>query len=65
MSYGLNSIQEVDRNVELNKIQDGEEKHDFICAMIVFQALFTLDQCIGIIGGRPKHSLYFVGFQGN
>ncbi|XP_031562428.1 cysteine protease ATG4D-like [Actinia tenebrosa] len=27
------------------------------------KALFTLDQCIGIIGGRPKHSLYFVGFQ--
>ncbi|EDO45379.1 predicted protein [Nematostella vectensis] len=27
------------------------------------KSLFTLDQCIGIIGGRPKHSLYFVGFQ--
>ncbi|KAG8232564.1 hypothetical protein J437_LFUL008702 [Ladona fulva] len=26
-------------------------------------AVLTLDQCIGIIGGRPKHSLYFVGFQ--
>lgn len=28
------------------------------------KALLTLDHCIGIIGGRPKHSLYFVGFQG-
>lgn len=28
------------------------------------QSLFTLDHCIGIIGGRPRHSLYFVGFQG-
>lgn len=27
------------------------------------KALLTLDCCIGIIGGRPKHSLYFVGFQ--
>ncbi|XP_022092220.1 cysteine protease ATG4D-like isoform X2 [Acanthaster planci] len=27
------------------------------------QALFTLDCCIGIIGGKPKHSLYFVGYQ--
>ncbi|XP_064625666.1 cysteine protease ATG4D-like [Lineus longissimus] len=29
------------------------------------QSLFALDSCIGIIGGRPKHSLYFVGWQGD
>lgn len=28
------------------------------------QNILKLDCCIGIIGGKPKHSLYFVGFQG-
>jgi hypothetical protein len=27
------------------------------------QALLADPTCVGIIGGRPKHSLYFVGFQ--
>jgi len=27
------------------------------------KALLTSDHCVGIIGGRPKHALYFMGFQ--
>lgn len=27
------------------------------------KAMLSLDSCIGIIGGRPKHSLFFVGYQ--
>ena len=40
----------------------GEEVNPIYVSAI--QKLFTLDCCIGIIGGRPRHSLYYVGFQG-
>ena len=32
---------------------------------MISQALLAMEYCIGIIGGRPKHSVYFVGFQEN
>ena len=30
---------------------------------LLAQSLLALDHCVGIIGGKPKHSVYFVGFQ--
>ena len=30
----------------------------------VLQTMLAHDMCLGIIGGKPKHSVYFVGWQG-
>lgn len=40
----------------------GAEKLNSIYANSL-KALLSTEYCIGIIGGRPKHSLYFIGFQ--
>jgi cysteine protease ATG4 len=29
------------------------------------KAIFEIPQTIGVIGGRPNHALYFIGYAGN
>lgn len=41
----------------------GAEKFNYIYGPCL-TTLLSHENCIGIIGGRPKHSLYFVGYQG-
>jgi cysteine protease ATG4 len=41
----------------------GEELNEiYVDSLKMF---LELDTCIGIIGGKPKHSLYFLGYQGD
>lgn len=40
----------------------GTEKFNSIYSPCL-TTLLSLKECIGIIGGRPKHSLYFIGYQ--
>ena len=41
----------------------GEELNEiYVDALKMF---LQMDMCMGIIGGKPKHSLYFVGYQGD
>lgn len=41
----------------------GEELNDIYVSSL--KKFLEMDICIGIIGGKPKHSLYFMGYQGD
>lgn len=51
--------------IEMVKDTGGNVKASFLVIFIVFQAFFQLPQCVGIIGGRPNHALYFCGIADN
>ena len=31
--------------------------------MVALQRFFKLSQCVGVLGGRPNHALYFIGMK--
>ncbi|VDM55907.1 unnamed protein product [Angiostrongylus costaricensis] len=35
------------------------------CYLHAIEEFFKLDSCVGIIGGRPNHALYFIGIAGD
>ena len=36
----------------------------FLSLLVFEQACFTFRQSVGVIGGKPNHAYYFIGFYG-
>lgn len=42
-----------------------QPSHILKCQICLFQTIFEFEECVGVIGGRPNHALYFIGVVGD